>query len=145
MALRAGSKLGLFEIVDPVGAGGMGEVYAARDTRLGRDVAIKVETPDNELNAEISPDGRWLAYKSNRSGRDEIYVRPFPDVDEGLWQVSTDGGEQPLGTRRGGAVLPAADRPAHGRASAARTQLLVGHSHPAPRRAVPARRSRQGL
>ena len=42
MALPAGSRLGPYEIAAPIGAGGMGEVYRARDTRLGRDVAIKV-------------------------------------------------------------------------------------------------------
>ena len=49
MRLNSGSRLGPFEIVSPLGAGGMGEVYRARDTRLGRDVAIKV-LPD-ELSA----------------------------------------------------------------------------------------------
>ena len=42
MALTAGAKLGPYEIFSPLGGGGMGEVYRARDARLGRDVAIKV-------------------------------------------------------------------------------------------------------
>jgi serine/threonine protein kinase len=42
MNLAAGAKLGPYEVVAPLGAGGMGEVYRARDTRLDRDVAIKV-------------------------------------------------------------------------------------------------------
>jgi len=42
MTLSAGSRLGPYEIVSPLGAGGMGEVYRARDTKLDRDVAIKV-------------------------------------------------------------------------------------------------------
>ncbi len=42
MTLAAGSKLGPYEILSPLGAGGMGEVYRAKDPRLGRDVAIKV-------------------------------------------------------------------------------------------------------
>ena len=49
-----------------------------------------------ELNGEVSPDGRWLAYQSDESGRFEIYVRPFPNIDEGRWQVSTGGGSAPL-------------------------------------------------
>jgi len=42
MTLTAGGKLGAFEILSPIGKGGMGEVYRARDTNLGRDVAVKV-------------------------------------------------------------------------------------------------------
>jgi serine/threonine-protein kinase len=53
-------------------------------------------TEFNELNAELSPDGRWLAYQSNASGQYEIYVRPFPNVEDGQWLVSTGGGTHPL-------------------------------------------------
>src|SRR6516162_1494643 len=42
MGLLSGTKLGPYEVESPVGAGGMGEVYRARDTRLGRDVALKI-------------------------------------------------------------------------------------------------------
>ena len=55
MRLVPGTKLGAYEILSPLGAGGMGEVYRARDTRLGRDVAIKV------LSDEIAGDPRALA------------------------------------------------------------------------------------
>ena len=44
-----------------------------------------------ESHADVSPDGRWFAYMSNESGQTEVYVRPFPDVDTGLWLVSTEG------------------------------------------------------
>jgi serine/threonine protein kinase len=46
MGLTAGRRLGPYEITGPLGAGGMGEVYRARDTRLGRDVALKVLPAD---------------------------------------------------------------------------------------------------
>jgi serine/threonine-protein kinase len=57
--------------------------------------------PFDELNAEISPNGHWLAYESNQSGRPEIHVRPFPNVDADRQQVSTNGGTQPLWARNG--------------------------------------------
>ena len=57
--------------------------------------------PYSESNGVVSPDGRWLAYQSNESGRDEIYVRPFPDVRSGRWQVSSGGGTRPLWNRNG--------------------------------------------
>ncbi len=47
-------------------------------------------------NPALSPDGRWLAYDSNETGRSEIYVRPFPRVADGRWQISSDGAVEPL-------------------------------------------------
>ena len=55
MSLASGSRLGPYEVVSPIGAGGMGEVYRARDTKLGRDVALKV-LPDS-----LAPDPERLA------------------------------------------------------------------------------------
>lgn len=49
-------------------------------------------TSFNEAYAEVSPDGRWIAYESDESGRQEIFVRPWPSVDSGKWQVSAGGG-----------------------------------------------------
>src|SRR5262245_53904643 len=52
MPLTVGTRLGPYEVVTPIGAGGMGEVYRARDTRLGRDVAVKVLPPHLSPSAE---------------------------------------------------------------------------------------------
>jgi Tol biopolymer transport system component len=66
-----------------------------------RTVRPLVQSPFIERNGIISPDGRWLAYESNESGRFEISVRPFPNVDGGVWQVSTTGGTRPIWARSG--------------------------------------------
>jgi hypothetical protein len=58
-------------------------------------------TPKLETNGEVSPNGKWLAYESDESGRLEIYVRPFPDVDSGRWQISTSGGSRAAWARNG--------------------------------------------
>jgi hypothetical protein len=60
-----------------------------------------VATRFDEGGGVVSPDGRWLAYESNSTGTHEIYVKPSPGVDAGLWQVSTGGGLQPLWSRNG--------------------------------------------
>jgi serine/threonine-protein kinase len=54
-----------------------------------------------EVTPALSPDGRWLAYASNESGSYEVYVRPFPAVEGGRWQVSRDGGTEPRWSRNG--------------------------------------------
>jgi hypothetical protein len=103
VSFSAGQRLGPYEVVGPLGSGGMGEVFAARDTRLDRLVAVKVlprelaSDPDRRARFErearaISalshphvcalfdvgrtdgPDGRLLAYVSEESGAPEAYV-----------------------------------------------------------------------
>jgi len=53
MPLKTGTRLGPYEVLAPIGAGGMGEVYRARDTRLGREVAVKVMPPHLSESAEV--------------------------------------------------------------------------------------------
>jgi len=56
--------------------------------------------PFSETRPSFSPDGRWLAYESDESGRSEIYVRPYPGPG-GKWQISNDGGSSPVWARNG--------------------------------------------
>jgi hypothetical protein len=53
------------------------------------------------INAEISPDGRWVAYGAPEGGQAEVYVRPFRAFTARRWQVSTSGGREPLWARNG--------------------------------------------
>jgi len=74
--------------------------------RIGGDrVQGLISTPTQEISPELSPDGRWLAYDSDESGRFEVYVRPFPDVGSGRTQVSIEGGRDPLFSRDGRALF----------------------------------------
>ena len=65
------------------------------------EVQLLLSAEFTERNAELSPDGRWMAYQSNESEEFEIYVKPFPNVNEGQRQVSNAGGVQPLWSRNG--------------------------------------------
>jgi len=80
-------------------------VYMEQHPEMGGDLWILpmtgekkpipyVHTAFSEVNAKISPDGHWLAYVSNESGRDEIYVGSFP-VRERTWRISAGGGSMP--------------------------------------------------
>ncbi len=66
---------------------------------------IETKVPIQVYNAEISPDGRWVAYQSDESGRFEIYLHPFPALETGRWQISTNGGAHPLWARNGRELL----------------------------------------
>ena len=91
-----------------------GNVMLFSDMRGGQDSDIGVLSPENpkarrtlrktteiERNPRISPDDRWLAYESDRTGRVEIYVRPFPNVEDAEYKITTDGGTSPLWARNG--------------------------------------------
>jgi eukaryotic-like serine/threonine-protein kinase len=67
---------------------------AADDPKPGKPKPF-LQTPFNESHPMISPDGKWLAYQSDESRRDEVYVRPFPDSGR-KWQISTGGGTSPV-------------------------------------------------
>ena len=69
--------------------------------RLGdRKVETFLQTRFNEIAPKFSPDGRWLAYVSDESGRNEVYVQPYPGPG-GKWQISTEGGTEPVWARNG--------------------------------------------
>ena len=61
--------------------------------RSGQPVKL-LGTPALESQGQLSPDGKWLAYYSDESGKGEVYIRPFP-VGSGTWKVSVEGGREP--------------------------------------------------
>src|SRR6266581_6873425 len=63
-----------------------------------------LQTQFNEYDGRFSPDGKWVAYSSNASGKYEAYVAPFPGPG-GKWQVSTDGGQGPVWRRDGNEIF----------------------------------------
>ena len=76
-----------------------GQAPSAGSGQVGKPVPF-AKSSYAEMHGQFSPDGRWLAYLSNESGRPEIYVRSFPS-GEGEWQISTGGGVQPRWRRDG--------------------------------------------
>jgi serine/threonine-protein kinase len=80
------------------------DVIAMRRTNDAEPTPL-IATGFDEKAIMLSPDGRWLAYGSDETGRNEIYVRPFPDVDAAKWSVSVNGGVMPLWSRSGDAIF----------------------------------------
>src|SRR6202040_732224 len=78
MALSPGSRLGPYEILSPLGAGGMGEVYRARDKRLGRDVAIKILP--KEMSADPARKQRFEREAKSISGLNHPHICVLHDV-----------------------------------------------------------------
>jgi serine/threonine-protein kinase len=82
------------------GQAGAGDILAVPVGGGGAPVPVAA-SPFSELNPALSPDVRWLAYTSNESGINEVYVRPFPDAQGGRWQISNGGGSEPRWSRDG--------------------------------------------
>jgi serine/threonine-protein kinase len=66
----------------------------------GAEPELLLGSPASERSPALSPDGQWIAYASDESGRSEIFVRPLAERSR-WWQVSTDGGEDPVWARSG--------------------------------------------
>ncbi len=97
------SEDGEWTVLRVAGVGGVAggrDIVAVRSGGDGETLPLLVGEYD-ESSPQLSPDGRWMAYQSNETGRDEIFVRPFPDVQSGKWQVSTDGGRGPAWAHSG--------------------------------------------
>jgi serine/threonine-protein kinase len=73
---------------------GAGDIVGIRTSGDSTPVPL-VASNFTELHPALSPDGRWLAYTSNETGTNEVYVRPFPNTGDGRWQVSNGGGAEP--------------------------------------------------
>src|SRR5881409_1841323 len=97
MPLTAGARLGAYEILAPLGAGGMGEVYRARDTRLDRTVAIKVLPPhiasDSQLRERFDREARTISQLNNS------HICAIYDLGETA-VTRTDGGPGPESAER---------------------------------------------
>jgi Tol biopolymer transport system component len=109
-----------------------------------RKVFPLVATPFFEVMGRFSPDGRWVAYQSNESGQDEVYVIPFAGAQQaggtqgtnsaaGKWQVSTGGGVSPVWGRDGKEIFYFAPNTGSGMAASIDgrgTALSVGRVEP---------------
>jgi Tol biopolymer transport system component len=76
------------------GTAGAGDIVGVRTSGDTTPVPL-VADQFTEVHPDISPDGRWIAYTSDESGTQEVYVRAFPGTTAGRWQVSNGGGVQP--------------------------------------------------
>jgi Tol biopolymer transport system component len=88
------SRDGEWMIVSVDGPPGTDDIVAIRIGQDSVPLPVIAEAFD-EFEPALSPNGRWLAYVSNESGRNEVYVRTFPETADGKWQVSTDGAVEP--------------------------------------------------
>jgi Tol biopolymer transport system component len=82
------------------GSGGGRDIYAIRPGVDSLPIPLATSSAE-EYSPSLSPDSRWLAYASDQSNRSEVYVRPFPNAGAAKWQVSREGGSEPLWAHNG--------------------------------------------
>jgi len=82
-----------------VSEAGNGDIYGLHEG--DSTLTPLLTTPAREGSPALSPDGKWLAYVSDESGKPEVYVRPFPEVGSAKWQVSLSGGFTPVWAHSG--------------------------------------------
>ncbi len=78
------------------GLRGPRNIYAWRPGVDSGPLPLLANPAYDEAAMSLSPDDRWIAYESDETGKNEVYIRPFPNVDDGKWQVSSNGGQAPL-------------------------------------------------
>lgn len=83
-----------------IGSPGSGDILGIRPGVDTAPVPV-VATKFSEMSPAFSPNGQWLAFVSNETGKDEIYVVPFPHTGAGKWAISAGGGTEPLWSHRG--------------------------------------------
>ncbi len=91
----------LARIGGAIGRAGDRDIVGIRPGVDSAPIPIAANPGYDETAPSLSPDGKWLAYQSDETGRTEVYVRPFPNTDGGKWQVSVDGGQAPLWAHSG--------------------------------------------
>jgi serine/threonine-protein kinase len=77
----------------------------AISTGTGAPSSPLLDSPSDERNAAIAPDGGWMAYESNKSGQFQVYVKPFPNVKDAEHQISRAGGRTPVWAPGGGELF----------------------------------------
>jgi Tol biopolymer transport system component len=114
-------------------------IVEIQDTKTGTDIwrldlgekptaTLYLQTEFNERNSRLSPDGHWLAYSSDESGRDEVFIQSFP-VAGAKVQVSSNGGTQPVWARNGKSVFFRGENAIQEASFEASPRLAVGKPH----------------
>jgi Tol biopolymer transport system component len=94
------SRDGRFILYDSFNASTRGDIWVLSSPLGDKKPSPYLQTPFSETHAQFSPDGRWVAYVSDESGKSEVYVQSYP-ISGAKWLVSTKGGDQPIWRRDG--------------------------------------------